>query len=130
MDNIQALTRKNVTCQDLLTCLYNLKPIDLDVFIAVAKNQSATLDQISASVERDRSSAHRCLSKLLSAGLIYKQSKGLKRGGYYHVYSIVEPDKIKEQAKQKIKEITKSLETLIENFNSDLNNHLSNAAIC
>lgn len=128
MDSIQFLTRKEATCSDLLSCLYNLKPIDLQVFLEVTKKEWATLDQISESVNRDRSSTHRCIAKLVSAGLIHKQSRGLKNGGYYHVYAVVEPSKIKEQAKQKVKEITDSLQALIENFDSDLQRHLAKKA--
>ncbi len=128
MDSIQLLTRKDVTCSDLLSCLYNLKPIDLSVFLEVAKLQEATLDQIAKAVERERTSTHRILSKLLSADLIYKQSKGLKGGGYYHVYHVVEPSKIKEQAKQKVKEITNSLEALIDHFESDFRNKTAASA--
>ena len=58
MDSIQLLTRKEATCSDLLSCLYNLKPIDLEVFLEVARKDSATLDQVSESVHRDRSSIH------------------------------------------------------------------------
>jgi predicted transcriptional regulator len=124
MDSIQLLSRKGATCSDLLSCLYNLKPNDLEVFLEVAKKDSATLDQVAESVQRDRSSTHRCLSKLVSAGLLHKKSRTLKSGGYYHVYSVVEPSKIKEQARQKVKEITDSLEDLIDNFESDLAKHL------
>ena len=124
MDSIQLLTRKGSTCQDLLSCLYNLKPIDLEVFREVAKNENATLTQIAELVHRDRSSTHRCLSKLLSAGLVHKQSKTLKGGGYYHVYTMAEPAQIKEYARKRVKEITESLESLIENFESDLKKHL------
>jgi predicted transcriptional regulator len=124
MDSIQSLTRKGATCSDLLSCLYNLKPIDMEVFLEVAKNQDATLTQIAELVHRDRSSTHRCLSKLVSTGLVHKQSKTLEGGGYYHVYSMAEPAKIKEYARQRVKEITDSLESLIENFESDLKKHL------
>jgi len=126
VDSIQFLTRKEVTCQDLLSCLYNLKPIDLEIFLQVAKKQWATLDQIAQSIQRDRSSTHRALAKLQSAGLIHKQSRGLKGGGYYHMYAIVEPAKIKQSAKQRVKEITKSLKALIDNFDADLEKHLIN----
>lgn len=119
MDSIQFLTRRSATCSDLLSCIYNLKPIDIEVFLEVARNKNATLTQIAELVHRDRSSTHRCLSKLLSAGLVQKRSKTLKAGGYYHVYSMVEADKIKENAKKIAKEIIESLETLIENFESD-----------
>ena len=124
MDSIQSLTRKGATCSDLLSCLYNLKPIDIEVFLEVARKDCVTLDQVAESVQRDRSSTHRCLSKLVSAGLVHKQSKTLKGGGYYHVYSAVEPSRIKEQARQKVKEITEGLEDLINNFESDLMKHL------
>ncbi len=124
MDSIQLLTRRGATCSDLLSCLYNLKPIDLEVFLEVARNENATLDQIAELVQRDRSSTHRCLSKLVSAGLVHKQSKTLKGGGYYHVYSMVDTFKIKNHARQRVKEIIESLERLIDNFESDLRKHL------
>ena len=124
MESIHFLTRKGATCTELLSCMYNLKPVDLAVFYEVAKREYATLDQISEAVERDRSSTHRCLAKLVSAGLVRKQSRTLKGGGYYHLYSVVEPSKIKEQARQRVDEITKSLEDLVERFENDFNLHL------
>ena len=124
MNSIQSITRKGATCSDLLSCLYNLKPIDMAVFLEVAKNENATLTQIAELVHRDRSSTHRCLAKLVSTGLVHKQSKTLEGGGYCHIYSIAEPAKIKEYARQRVKEITDSLESLIEDFESDLKKHL------
>ena len=126
MDSIQLLAKKGASCADLLTCLYNLKPIDLEVLAAVAKNENATLDETAATVNRDRSSVHRCLSKLLAANLVVKQSRTLKGGGYYHVYSMVEPAKIKKHAKERVKEVTEGLNGLIDRFESDLKKHLEN----
>ena len=116
MDNIQLLTRKNATCSDLLTCLYNLKPIDTEIFFQVATNQDSTLDKIATLVDRDRSSVHRSLSKLVSAGLVHKQTKTIKGGGYYHVYIATDPEKIKQESRRKVQEITESLERLIDSF--------------
>lgn len=124
MDSIQLLAKKTATCQDLLICLYNLKPIDLEILLAVAKHPQATLDQIAITVQRERSSVHRCLQKLLSANLVVKQSKTLKGGGYYHEYSIVEPAKIREQTKVRVKEVTDSLNSLLETFETSLKKHL------
>jgi len=129
MNNIQLLTRRGATCSDLLSCLYNLKPIDTEVFIEVARNENATLTQIAELVNRDRSSTHRCLSKLVSAGLVYKQSKTLKGGGYFHVYSMKDVYRIKENARQRVKEITESLESLIENFDAHLKKKLEQNGI-
>lgn len=129
MNSIQSLTRRGATCSDLLSCLYNLKPIDTEVFIEVARNENATLTQIAELVNRDRSSTHRCLSKLVSAGLVYKQSKTLKGGGYFHVYNMKDVSRIKEYARQRVKEITESLESLIENFDVHLKKKLEQNGI-
>lgn len=116
MDNLQLLTRKEATCQDLLTCLYNLKPTDTEIFLHVATTPNATINKIAEQINRDRSSVHRCLQKLVSAGLVHKQTKTIKCGGYYHIYIATEPEKIKQDARNKVKEITESLERLIDNF--------------
>ena len=127
MESINLLTRKGASCTDLLTCLYNLKPSDLEVLLALAKNENATLDQIAKIVQKDRSSVHRCLSKLVSINLVNKQSKSLKGGGYYHTYAMLDPTTIKKHALERVKEITKSLEALIESFEVDLQKHLKQA---
>lgn len=125
MESINLLTKKGASCTDLLTCLYNLKPADLEVLQAVAKNENASLDQIAAQVQKDRSSVHRCLSKLVSINLVNKQTKNMKGGGYYHIYSMLDPVLIKKHARERVKEITESLQLLIDNFDTDLEDHLA-----
>ena len=124
MECINLLTKKGASCTDLLTCLYNLKPSDLEVLLALAKNENATLDQIAKIVQKDRSSVHRCLSKLVSINLVSRQSKSLKGGGYYHTYTMLDPALIKKHAIERVKEITESLQSLIDSFESDFQKHL------
>ncbi len=124
MESIQFLTRKGATCSELLTCLYNLKQMDLDILFVVARGDQVTLDEISEAVKRNRSTVHRSLSKLVSLSLVYKRVRTLKEGGYYHIYIAAEESKIKEQASLKVKEITQSLERLVDNFVTDFHRHL------
>jgi predicted transcriptional regulator len=124
MESINLLTKKGACCTDLLTCLYNLKPSDLEVLLALAKNENSTLDQIAKIVQKERSSVHRCLSKLVSINLVNRQSKSLKGGGYYHTYAMLDPEAIKKHALERVKEITKSLKTLVDSFELDLQKHL------
>jgi predicted transcriptional regulator len=125
MESINAVTKKGASCTDLLTCLYNLKPTDIEVLQAVAKNENASLYQIATKVQKDRSSVHRCLSKLVSINLVNKQTKTIKGGGYYHTYSMLDPVLIKKHARERVTEITESLQMLIDNFDSDLEKHLT-----
>ncbi len=127
MDSINILTRKNASCTDLLICLYNLKPTELEVLLVVARNENATIDHIAKIVQKDRSSVHRCLSKLVSLNLVSKQSKTLRAGGYYHTYAMVEPALIKKHARERVREINESLGALIDSFESNLQKHLQEA---
>jgi predicted transcriptional regulator len=127
MDSIQFLTRKGATCSELLGCIYGLKPIELEIFFELARAPQATVDDVSRAVGRDRTTTHRCLSKLVSAGLAYKQARGLKDGGYFHVYSAVETQRIKQQAELRVKEIADGLQVLIDNFEADLQRRLERA---
>jgi predicted transcriptional regulator len=64
------------------------------------------------------------LSKLLSANPVTRQTKTIKGGGYYHTYNMVEPENTKRHAKERVKEVTESLEMLIDRFELDLKRHL------
>jgi predicted transcriptional regulator len=124
MASIQFLTRKGASCTDLLSCLYGLKPTELQVFYELASRGTISVDDVASKVGRDRTTVHRSLSKLVSAGLAYRQATGLKDGGYRYVYSAVETSKVREQAEVKVREITASLQSLIDNFENDLSSRL------
>lgn len=120
MDSIQFLTRKGASCTDLLSCLYGLKPMEVQVFYELVRRGEASVDDVSSEVGRDRTTVHRGLSKLVSANLAYRQAMGLKDGGYRYVYSAVEPSKIREQAEARVMEITESLQSLVDNFENEI----------
>lgn len=124
MESLNLLTKKGATCTDLLTCLYNLKPADIETLYAVIINPNANIDEIAAEVHKDRSSVHRVLSKLVSIGLVTKQTKTMKGGGYYHTYAMLDPAIIKKHARERVKEITESLDNLIDHFGEEFEKHL------
>ena len=119
LDAVSILTRRSATCQDLLICLYSLTPVESEIFYELAIAGSSTVDDVAKALHRDRTTIHRCLSKLVSTGLCYKETKTLKDGGYYHLYTVTELPKIKEQTKSKVDELSKSLQRLIDNLEID-----------
>ncbi len=121
--SLQLLTRKNASCNELLCAVYNLNPVDLEVFYQLAGGNSASLDELSQKVKRDRSTIHRSLQKLVSNQLCYKETRALKDGGYYHLYSATELPKVKQQAELRVREITSSFEKMLRNFESDVRKH-------
>ncbi len=121
--SLQLLTRRNASCNELLCSIYNLSPVDLDIFYRLVGGEPASLDELAGGVKRDRSTVHRSLQKLVGTGLCYKEARGLKEGGYYHVYTATELSKIKDMAEEKVGEITGGLERMLKNLESDIKKH-------
>jgi predicted transcriptional regulator len=126
---INALTRMNATVKDLFIQLYDLSPLDLEILFMLIKNKDddkpMTLDEVSKEVDRDRSTTFRSLQKLVTLGLCVKETKTIKEGGYYHVYSAVDMQTFKVETEKKVKELQRSLDRLLKKFEDDMHKAIS-----
>ena len=84
-----------------------------------------TLDQISKEADRDRSTTFRSLQKLVGLGLCIKDTKTIKEGGYYHVYSVVDMKTFRMETERRVRDLQKSLERLLKKFESDMQQAIS-----
>ena len=125
---INTLTRLNATVKDLFIQLYDLSPLDLEIlFMLISKknDEPMTLDQISKEADRDRSTTFRSLQKLVGLGLCIKETKTIKEGGYYHVYSVVDMKTFKMETERRVRDLQKGLERLLKKFESDMQQAIS-----
>ena len=118
--SLQVLTRRNASCNELLCSVYDLNPVDLEIFYNLAGGETRSLDELAQKVGRDRSTIHRSLQKLVSNQLCYKDTRALKDGGYYHLYGSAELSKIKDRSEVRVREIVASLEKMLRNFETDI----------
>jgi predicted transcriptional regulator len=126
---VNTLTRVNATVKDLFIQLYDLSPLDLDIlFMLISKKNSEptmTLDEVSKEADRDRSTTFRSLQKLVGLGLCVKETKTIKEGGYYHVYSAVDMATFKVETEKRVKDLQKSLDRLLKKFEDDMDRVIS-----
>ncbi len=125
---VNTLTRMNATVKDLFIQLYDLSPLDLEIlFMLISKknDEPMTLDQISKEADRDRSTTFRSLQKLVGLGLCIKDTKTIKEGGYYHVYSVVDMKTFKIETERRVRDLQKGLERLLKKFESDMQQAIS-----
>jgi predicted transcriptional regulator len=125
---INTLTRLNATVRDLFIQLYDLSPLDLEIlFMLISKknDEPMTLDLISKEADRDRSTTFRSLQKLVGLGLCIKDTKTIKEGGYYHVYSVVDMKTFKMETERRVRDLQKGLERLLKKFESDMQQAIS-----
>jgi predicted transcriptional regulator len=119
----------NATVKDLFIQLYDLSPLDLDILFMLIGNKNGrepmTLDEVSKESDRDRSTTFRSLQKLVSLGLLIKETKTIKEGGYFHVYSVVDMETFKKETERRVKDLQKSLDRLLKKFEDDIQQAIS-----
>jgi predicted transcriptional regulator len=118
---LDALTRINATAKDLLIYLFDLSPLDVDMLFLLMKTKKAMiLEDMAKKLSRDKTTVFRSAQKLASAGLCVKETKTLKGGGYYHVYSAIDLQTFKQQTELRIKEVQMSFERIMQKFEKDI----------
>ena len=126
--SVNTLTRMNATVKDLFIQLYDLSPPELDILFMLISRENGepmTLDEVAKEMDRDRSTTFRSLQKLVSLGLVVKDTKTIKDGGYFHVYSAVDRETFKKETERKVKDLQKSLDRLLRKFESDMQEVIS-----
>ena len=126
--SVNTLTRMNATVKDLFIQLYDLSAPELDILfmlISREKEEPMTLDEVSKEMDRDRSTTFRSLQKLVTLGLVLKETRTIKDGGYFHVYSAADRETFKRETERRVKDLQKSLDRLLKKFESDMQQAIS-----
>jgi predicted transcriptional regulator len=124
--SIASITRMNASLKDLIMLMYDLSPLEFDLLFALmATKKATTLDVLSKEVDRDKTTVFRCLQKLVNLRICEKDTKTLKEGGWYHVYTAIDVAAFKLETEKRVKEIKESFDGLLSKFEADLNKTLN-----
>ena len=87
-------------CDDILQCVLSLSPLEVISYKTLVKNGPLKTDELGELLGKDRSTAYRCLKRLILCGICTKETHYMEKGGHYHVYAAVPPTKVKTQLKE------------------------------
>jgi predicted transcriptional regulator len=123
---ISTITRLNSTAKDLFIYLYDLSPLDADLFFILMKSKKTViLEDLAKKINRDKSNVFRSIQKLVSSGICIKESRTIKGGGYYHVYSAVDTKTFKMETEKRVKELQVSFDRILRKFEEDIEDMVS-----
>jgi predicted transcriptional regulator len=118
---ISTLTRMNSTLKDLFLYIYDLSTLETDLLITLVKGRKTmTLEQLAKQADRDKSTVFRSLQKLVTIGIISKETRTLKEGGYSHIYRAIPIEMFKLETEKRVRELETSLNRLMKKFENDL----------
>ena len=77
----------NITdCKDLVQCAFSLNEFEIEVYKSAAAHGPIRADDLADRMGRDRSTVYRALQRLLTCGMVFRETRSLDKGGYFHVY--------------------------------------------
>ena len=110
---------QDMECEGLLECIHGLKDLDREVFVSLTDAaEPMTIDEIAASVDRERSTAYRAVQRLLQAGFLQKEQVNYDQGRYYHVYHPTDPDVVADEMQRTLNDWYAQMGQLIGEFRS------------
>jgi len=117
---MQKLLHPGSTCDDLLGCMFELNKAEAGLYLILVKEGSQKLDVLAKLGRRERSTVYRCLAKLVSLGLVHKESETLPGGGYYHLYTALNPKHLRDVVEARLKEFNLRMGELLKDFDVHL----------
>lgn len=118
---LSTLTRMNSTVKDLFIYIYDLSPLELDLlFLLIKRKKPLTLEVIAKAADRDKSTIFRSLQKLVGLGIVIKETRTIKEGGYYHVYLAIDIKTFKLETEKRVKELEDSFHRILKRFEDSL----------
>jgi predicted transcriptional regulator len=106
-----------MVCESLLECFHGLKQLDKTCYQElVDASEPLTVDEVAATVDRERSTAYRSVQRLLSAGVIQKEQVNYENGGYYHVYRPTDPTEVADDMQRLLNDWYVKMGQLIDEF--------------
>jgi predicted transcriptional regulator len=118
---LSSLTRTSSTLRDLFIYLYDLSPLDIDLlFLLIKTERPMSLEELVKEADRDKSTVFRSLQKLVSLGICIKETRTVKEGGYYHVYSAIDMKTFRITTEQKVKELEATFHRLLRKFEDSI----------
>ena len=113
---LQVISASSTTCNELLQCIFNLNPLDIEVYSVLVKDGTMRANEVGNKINRDRSTAYRCLQHLMTCNICYKEQKYLDKGGYYYLYSAEPPEEVKNKLEVCMENWHERMKMAVEEF--------------
>ncbi|HUS99053.1 MAG TPA: hypothetical protein VMY59_01885 [Candidatus Thermoplasmatota archaeon] len=114
------LDADDFTCLDLIRCMFNLKETEIRVLRSI-DTKGKTVVQLSKTLQKDRSTIHRSLEKLLACNLCYKQRKSGKKRGFLDYYFSVPEYEILTKAEKNLDSCYTKMKQILQEIKKDEN---------
>lgn len=106
----------NLSCENILECFYGLNESDILTYQLLANKGELRIEEISRHFRKSENTVYKSLQKLMMAGIVLRDKKVIRGGGYYYTYKALSPLEVAEDMEKILKEWCVKVRNTIEEF--------------
>lgn len=106
------------SCQDLVQCAYSLNSFEVEVYERLLETGPINANELADRMGRDRSTVYRALQKMMSCGMVLRETRSIPRGGYYHLYKAIGRKELKRKLKACVDDWYRRMQRALEELGS------------
>ena len=118
--SIPEMIRGDFKCDDIAKCILGLKTIDIEAYKILLSKGSMTAEGLGDILKRERSTAYRSLQSLMGCGLVHRETKTIKTGGYFYEYIALDPGRMKKMIQRNIDEWYNKMTKLVDEIDKEI----------
>ena len=119
-DSVKDQMKKDLSCSHVLDCIYDLKVIDKKCYKYLnSEDNSVDVQELSEQFERDQSTIHRSLDRLMNCNMVNRTKQTYDSGGYQFVYESRDPEKITNDMDELVENWYEKVQGLISEFENE-----------
>ncbi len=113
---LRELFSEETTFHHILRCVLNLTPSEIEVYLALHQHPNVGVDELAEVIGKDRSGIYRSLQSLMEKGLVEREYRILKHGGYKYLYVPIPIENLKEKLRIELESWFQKLNEVVEEF--------------
>lgn len=104
----------NLKC--VLKCALDISCLEMDIYLILLKNPGTDIEFIAETLQKDNNTIYKSLRSLVDKGLVKREYRILKSGGYKYLYYPIEFEEFKKIARKSLDEWFRNFEAILRSF--------------
>lgn len=111
---------------DLLACVFHLNDLEIQAYFTILERPDARMDTLAEELDRDRSTAHRAVQRLVDLRLAHRQTQPLNGGGYCYTYRAANPSSVRDRIEERLDLFEEAVRERLDRFHEDVQTYTPN----
>jgi len=98
----------------IVKCALDTTCLEMNIYLELLKNPGSDVETLAKRLEKDNNTVYKALKSLMEKGLVEREYRILRNGGYKHLYKPLEFDEFKKIAMERLKKWVADVVTILE----------------